>query len=123
MNHHWLEDQKMRANKARYREAGHDQESLSDYIIRKLKLLKLVYSYTETKIIKAIMSEVPDTWTSIINPQYTKTLLDFQNSVKYHEEALEKLGYPPGNQYVQNSSNRKYSNSRYNLSKAQTNLD
>ena len=122
MNHHWLEDQKMRANKARYREAGHDQESPSDYIIRKLELLKLVYSYTETETIKAIMSEVPDTWTSIINPQYTKTLLDFQNSVKYHEESLEKLGYPPKNRYVQNSSNREYSNSRYNFRKAQTNL-
>src|ERR1700723_2411435 len=88
MNHHWLEDQKMRANKARYREAGHDQESPSDYIIRKLELLKLVYSYTETETIKAIMSEVPDAWTSIINPQYTKTLLDFQNSVKYHGSLL-----------------------------------
>src|ERR1700723_4634317 len=68
------------------------------------------------------MSKVPDTWTSIINPQYTKTLLDFQNSVKYYEESLEKLGYPPRNRYVQNSSNREYSNSRYNFRKAQTNL-
>ena len=68
------------------------------------------------------MSEVPDTWASIINLQYTKTLLDIQNLVKYHKESLEKLGYPPRKRYVQNSSNHKYSNSRYNFRKVQTNL-
>ena len=44
MNHHWLEKQKLRANKARYRESGHQCESPSDYIICKMELLSLVYT-------------------------------------------------------------------------------
>jgi hypothetical protein len=37
MNDHWLEKQKLRVNKARYREAGHQHESPSDYIICKME--------------------------------------------------------------------------------------
>jgi hypothetical protein len=40
------------------------------------------------------MMEVPRTWASIINPQYQITLREFQNTVKYHEESLEKLEEP-----------------------------
>ena len=47
MNHHWLEKQKLRANRARFREAGHQQESPSEYVIRKMALLTLVYSYNQ----------------------------------------------------------------------------
>jgi hypothetical protein len=56
-----------------------------------MELLMLVYSYTDTNTIQAIMMEVPGTWASIINPQYQKTLREFQNTVKYHEEST--LGY------------------------------
>ena len=48
----------------------------------------------DTEMIQAIMMEVPGTWASIINPQYQKTLREFQNAVKYHEESLEKLEVP-----------------------------
>ena len=89
MNHHWLEKQKLRANRARFREVGHQQETPSEYVIRKMELLTLVYSYTDTEMIQAIMMEVPGTWASIINPQYQKTLREFQNAVKYHEESLK----------------------------------
>ena len=44
MNHHWLKKQKLRANRARFREAGHQQESPSEYVICKMELLTLVYS-------------------------------------------------------------------------------
>src|SRR5882762_7584186 len=70
MNHHWLEKQKLRANRARFREVG------------------LVYNYTDSETIQAIMEEVPDSWASILNPQYLKTIMEFQNAVKYHEETL-----------------------------------
>ena len=72
MNHHWLEKQKIRANKARFREAGHLRESPSEYVIWKMGLLSLVYSYFDTETIQAIMEEIPKFWTSIINPQYQK---------------------------------------------------
>jgi hypothetical protein len=94
MNHHWLEKQKLKANKARFRETGPQRESPSEYIIRKMELLTLVYSYSDTETIQAIMSEIPGTWASIINPQYQKTLREFQNTVKYHEESLKKLEAP-----------------------------
>ena len=92
MNHRWLEKQKLRVNKARFRETGHQCESPSKYIIRKMELLSLVYSYTDTETIQAIMQEVPGSWASIINSQYQKTLQEFQNAVKCHEESLENLG-------------------------------
>jgi hypothetical protein len=77
MNHHWLEKQKLRANRARFTEASHQQESPSEYIIHKMELLTLVYSYSDTEVIQAIMMEVPRTWASIINPQYQKILREF----------------------------------------------
>ena len=59
-----------------------------------MELLTLVYSYMDTETIQAIMMEVPGTWASIINPQCQKTLREFQNAIKYHEESLEKLEAP-----------------------------
>jgi hypothetical protein len=89
-----LEKQKLRANKARFREARHQRESPSEYVIRKMELLMLVYSYMDTETIQAIMMEVPGTWASIINPQYQKMLRECQNAIKYHKESLEKLETP-----------------------------
>ena len=120
MNHHWLEKQKLRANRARYRESGHQRECPSDYIIRKMELLSLVYSYTDSETIQAIMQEVPDSWASVINPQYQKTIREFQNAVKYHEESLEKL--EPAVSQPQRLPNREYSNSRFPYRKAHVNL-
>ena len=94
MDHHWLEKQKLRANRARFREARHQQESPSEYVIHKIELLMLVYSYSDTETIQAIMMEVPGTWASIINLQYQKTLREFQNAVRYYKEFLEKLEAP-----------------------------
>jgi hypothetical protein len=44
--------------------------------------------------IQAIMEEVPDSWASILNPQYLKSIMEFQNVVKYHEKTLAKLETP-----------------------------
>ena len=44
MNHSWLEDQKFRANNARYREVGHSRETPSEYVIRKMDLIRLVHA-------------------------------------------------------------------------------
>ena len=59
-----------------------------------MELLTLVYSYTDTETIQAIMMEVPGMWASIINPQYQKMLREFQNIIQYHEESLKKLEAP-----------------------------
>jgi len=91
MNHHWLKKQKIQANKARFIEAGHQCKSPSKYVIRKFELIRLVYNYTDSETIQAIMEELPDSWASIINPQYLKSIMEFQNEVKCHEETLVKL--------------------------------
>ena len=48
-------------NRARFGEAGHQQESPGEYIICKIELLTLVYSYSDIEMIQAIMMEVPGT--------------------------------------------------------------
>ena len=59
MNRTWMDKQKVRANKAAYHESGHSQETPVQYIIRKLKLLKLVYEYTDSQLIVEIMATAP----------------------------------------------------------------
>ena len=96
MNHHWLEKQKLRANRARCREARHQWESPSECVFCKIKLLRLVYSYTDTETIQAIM-EITGTWASIINTEYQKMPREFQNIDNYHKESLKKLEAPSSN--------------------------
>ena len=57
----------------------------------------LLYSYSDTETIKLLWQKCPRTWSSMINPQYQKTLREFQNIVKYHEESLKKLESPSPN--------------------------
>jgi len=42
------------------------------------------YNYTDSETIQAIMEELPDSWASIINPQYLKSIYGIQNEVKCH---------------------------------------
>ena len=120
MNHHWVEKQKLRTNRARFREAGHQQESPSQYVIHKMELLTLVYSYMDTETIQAIMMEFPGMWASIINPQCQKTLREFQNTIKYHEESLKKLEAP----VLQPPClpNQEYASARFSYHRANANL-
>ena len=85
-----------------------------------MELLTLVYSYTDTETIQAIMMEVPGTWASIINPQYQKTLREFQNAIKYYEESLEKLEVPV--LQPPRFPNREYTSARFPYRKANVNL-
>jgi hypothetical protein len=91
MNHAWLESQKIRANQARYREPSFSKESPSEYLIRKLDLISLVYDYTDSETIRLVMAEAPDVWQSILNVQFYSTITEFQNAVKFHEDTLIRL--------------------------------
>ena len=77
MNRTWLDKQKVCANRATYREAGHTQESPVQYVIRKLKLLRLVYEYTDSQLIVEIMSTAPWYWNQVVDPQRCVDLDDF----------------------------------------------
>jgi len=85
MNHSWLEDQKFRENNARYRETGHTCETPSEYVIRKMDLIRL------------IIKEAPDSWSSLLQPKFCKTIVQFQNAVKYHKSTLLAMTPPPTN--------------------------
>ena len=88
MSRSWLDKQKVRANKATYRESGYSQESPIQYVIRKLKLLQLVYEYSDSQLIIEIMSTAPRYWNQVMDPQRCVDLEDFLNGVKYNEDAL-----------------------------------
>jgi hypothetical protein len=119
MNHAWLESQKIRANQARYREATHSKESPSEYLIRKLDLISLVYDYTDSETIRLVMAEAPDIWQSILNVQFYSTITEFQNAVKFHEETLTRL--TPGNAIPTQLPNSGF-NSRNPWKRANTNF-
>ena len=94
MNRHWLDRQKAKANKAKYRESGHSRESPSEYYIRKLELLEFVYDYSDAELITEIMSGAPVIWNTILNPHQFQRVTDLQNTIKYYEETLSQLSDP-----------------------------
>jgi len=67
---HWPEKQKFEPTKKDLEKPVIQRKSPSQYVIRKLKLVGLVYNYTNSKTIQAIMEEVLDLWASILNSQY-----------------------------------------------------
>ena len=101
MNHSWLEEQKLRANNARYQEAGYACETPSKYVIRKMDLIRLVDNHTNNKIVQLIIKEPPDSWPSLLQPNLCKSVVQFQNTVK-----LPRI-HPFGNV----SATNKYGNS------------
>lgn len=121
MNYHWLQKQKIRATRTRYREPGQTREMPSEYVIRKLDLISLVYSYNDQETIQVIMEEAPDTWATVLNAQGYRTIEEFQNAVKYHEDSLAKLTFSTSelsrlgpSESRNEKTDRQYSNPRYN---------
>ena len=88
MNRVWMDKQKVLANKAAYREEGYSEEYPIQYVIRKLKLLRLVYDYTDSQLIVEVMSTAPQYWNQVLDTQRCVDLEDFMTGIKYHEEAL-----------------------------------
>ena len=126
MNRAFLNKQKARANHASYRDAGNRRETPSEYIIRKLELLQFVYNYMDRELINEIMEGVPTHWTPIITPHLFQSLEQFQQSVKFHEDSLLKMGgnessytRQNGPNYEKNSAQRSpynpFRNARVNL--------
>ncbi|KAH6867175.1 hypothetical protein BKA70DRAFT_1414957 [Coprinopsis sp. MPI-PUGE-AT-0042] len=88
MNRAFIEKQKLRANKAKYREAEHSKETPSEYFIRKVELLDFAYNYSEPQMITEIMNGAPTFWTSVLTPHLYDSLVEFQQTLKFHEEHL-----------------------------------
>lgn len=92
MNRSYLERQRTRANKARYRQAGYYDETPSEYFIRKLELLEIVYNYSEGELINEIMAGAPSFWSTILAPHLYDSIEGFQMAIKFQEENLLRVG-------------------------------
>jgi hypothetical protein len=55
MNQAWIERTQRKALRARYREPGFAQESPTDYYIRKVELLSLVYNFTPSQVMSEVL--------------------------------------------------------------------
>ena len=121
MNHSWLEEQKFQADNARYQEAGHTRETPSEYVIRKMDLIRLVYNYTDSEIVRLIIKEAPDSWSSLLQPNLCKLVMQFQNVVKCHEATLLAMHQPQPNVVTQ-FPNRAFQSQRFCPRKAHVNM-
>lgn len=92
MNRSWLDKQKARANRAYYRETGYTFERPSDYYIRKSQLLTMVYNLVDSEIIMEVMNSAPSGWTSVLTTHLYTTVVEFQSALKFHEDALIRMG-------------------------------
>ncbi|KZS86563.1 hypothetical protein SISNIDRAFT_394583, partial [Sistotremastrum niveocremeum HHB9708] len=88
MNRSWLDKQRIRARNSRYREPGHLKETPSEYYIRKAELLTLLFGLSDSEMIMEVMNGAPASWTSILTPHLCTDVLQFQASIKFHEDAL-----------------------------------
>ncbi|KAF6755738.1 hypothetical protein DFP72DRAFT_1067544 [Ephemerocybe angulata] len=92
MNSSYMERMRTRANKASYRSSGNSTELPSEYFIRKLEMLQLVYNYSERELITEVMVGTPSQWTTILTPHLYNRLEDFQQAIKFHEDVLVSVG-------------------------------
>lgn len=106
MNRSWLDKQKARANRAHYREPGHTSEKPSDYYIRKSQLLCLVYNLSDSQIIMEVMNNAPSGWTSILTTHLYNTVVEFQAALKFHEDALLRMGTDRNRQEYSTTTSR-----------------
>jgi hypothetical protein len=108
-----MEQQKVRANNARYRESGHGRESPSEYFIRKLELLQMNFNYNNRELINQIMGGFPSHWIPILTPHLYYHVEQLQAAIKFHEELLLRTDYGRiSDQY--SSSNQRF-NQPWNL--------
>lgn len=123
MNRSYINKQKARANKASFRDYANPKESPSEYYIRKLELLELVYDYTDMETINEIMNGAPSYWVSILTPHLYTTLEEFQLAIKFHEENLVRGGQLYSNNPYRSSNTRDNNRNPFNSYKeAKANL-
>lgn len=89
----------------------------SAYVVRKINLLRIVYDWSDIETIRFIMSEAPSSWSPILGPHFCTTIVEFQNTVKYHEENLIHASAT-----YQDQSRHSYSPNRNNYPRTRTNL-
>jgi hypothetical protein len=88
MTHTWTLKMQTRAWRIRYRQKGNESESPVDYFSRKLKMLQLLFTFTDEQLILEILEGAPKFWTLYINTSTLQTVGDLQSAIKHHEPDL-----------------------------------
>ena len=86
-----------------------------------MDLIRLVYNYTDSEIVWLIIKEDPDSWSSLLQPNLCKSVVQFQNTVKYHESTLLAMSQPPTNMVTQ-FPNRAFQSQKFCSRKAHVNM-
>ena len=86
-----------------------------------MDLICLVYDYTDSEIIWLIMKEALDSWSFLLPLKCCKMIVQFQNTVKYHESTLSTMTLPSPN-LVSQSPNRNFQTQWFYPWKAHINM-
>jgi len=86
-----------------------------------MDLIRLVYDYTDSEIIRLIIKEALDSWSSLLQPKFCKTVVQFQNVIKYHESTLLAMT-PQSTNPVTQFPNQGFQNRRFQSRKAHVNM-
>ena len=84
-------------------------------------MIRLVYDYMESEIIRLIVKEAPDSWSSLLQPEFCKTIVQFQNTIKYHESTLLAM-IPPSTNSATQFPNWGFQGQRFQPQKAHVNM-
>ena len=68
-----------------------------------------------------IIKEAPDSWSFLLQPNLCKSVVQFQNTVKYHESTLLAMSQPPPNVVTQ-FPNKAFQSQRFCSRKAHINM-
>ncbi|PBK58716.1 hypothetical protein ARMSODRAFT_991263 [Armillaria solidipes] len=79
------------SRQATYRQPGHTCESPSDYYIRKSELLNTAFTLTDSEVISQVMDGAPLNWNTVLTVQLYETAVEFQASIRFHEDQLLRL--------------------------------
>lgn len=106
MDADWVTQMQGKALRASFRDKGSEEESPSDWFIRKKNAITLVYSFEDPQIIEVILKASPPSWFPTLNPMYLTSLTQLQGMIKYHEVRLEQLIHQAGEHQYKKGSER-----------------
>jgi hypothetical protein len=75
----------------------------------------------DSEIIHLIFKEAPDSWSSLLQPKFCKTVVQFQNAIKYYESTLLAM-MPPSTNLVTQIPNQGFQGQRFQPHKAHINM-
>ncbi|KAB5587565.1 hypothetical protein CTheo_8996 [Ceratobasidium theobromae] len=87
---HWLNRQKLIADKAKVRQPGHESETPTGNTICKKQIVMLVNNYSSAELIERTPSGAPQFWRTIIGSADQNRWWKFLDAVKQHEKLTEE---------------------------------